>query len=71
MSELTPKMILALDSARINGAGIAELRAALAKAGHDPYLALEAYKKVPLKDGRPRGEVNLSHPAEWDTDGGR
>lgn len=63
--KLTPKMILAIDKARMEGDGIATLRAALAKAGHDPYSALEEYKRIPLPDGRLRGDVNLSDPRYW------
>ena len=68
--KLTPEMILALDKARMEGDNIAMLRAALSRAGHDPYSALEEYKNVPLADGRKRGEVNMSDPGFW-RDGGR
>jgi hypothetical protein len=65
MSKLSNEQILAIDKARINGAGIAQLRAALAKAGLDPHEALEAYKQHPFADGRKRGDVNLSDPRAW------
>jgi hypothetical protein len=64
---LDPKLTLGIDKARINGAGIAMLRAALAKAGHDPFDVLERYKQTPFKDGRLRGDVNLNDPEEWET----
>lgn len=64
---LSAKQILALDKARMEGESIGHLRAALARAGHDPARALEEYMRVPLPDGRPRGEVNMSHPDEWGT----
>lgn len=63
--KLTPQMILALDKARMEGDGIAMLRAALHKAGHDPYSALKEYMDTPLGDGRKRGEVNMSDPRFW------
>ena len=63
--KLDPKTILALDKARMEGESIATLRAALARAGHDPHSALEEYKRVPLPDGRPRGGVNMSDPKFW------
>ena len=62
---LTNEQILAIDKARVHGQSLATIRASLAKAGLDPREALEAYKQVPLGDGRLRGEVNLSDPREW------
>jgi hypothetical protein len=62
---LSNEQILAIDKARVNGESIATIRASLAKAGLDPRGALEAYKQVPLGDGRLRGDVNLSDPQEW------
>ena len=62
---LTPKQILAIDKARMEGDNIAQLRAALARAGHDPERALEEYRRTPLPDGRLRGDVNMSDPAFW------
>lgn len=62
---LSPEQILAIDKARVHGESVATIRASLAKAGLDPLEALEAYKQVPLGDGRLRGDVNLSDPREW------
>ena len=62
---LTNEMIHAIDTARIKGAGIASIRASLARAGHDPHAALAEYASTQLADGRRRDEVNLSDPREW------
>lgn len=65
MTALTPEMIHAIDSARIKGAGIASIRASLARAGHDPHAALAEYAATPFANGKRRDEVNLSDPREW------
>jgi hypothetical protein len=64
---IDPQTVLKLDKARMQGASAGEILGALQKAGDpNPEQTFKAYAETPMPDGRPRSQVNLGDPAEWE-----
>lgn len=65
---MKPEQILAIDKQRMEGLSASEILEALTKAlgPEQGAQAFKEYAQTPMPDGRPRSQVNLGDPAEWE-----
>jgi hypothetical protein len=64
---MKPEHILAIDKQRMEGASASDILTACIQAfGEEQGAAIfKGYASTPMPDGRPRSQVNLGDPAEW------